>query len=188
MISFGVCCACRSRSGDVLGPATVSTAVVPALGAMTIPQARPIAVSQGVGSGEPHSKARISHGYPTPLDPPGIGTFERSEPIRLCLSSDDLGPGLVLEEAPDSACDVALEAATDLAVGLAFGASSVAVVAGGLVVVGSGDRDDEEGVVELPVAAAVEAVTVLALARRCWQRCNTSEASEGGLVAASPWV
>ena len=61
----------------------------------------------------------------------------------------------MLEEAPDSACDVALEAASDLAVSFAFGASSVAVVAGGLVTAGSGECDDEEGVVELAVAALV---------------------------------
>jgi hypothetical protein len=54
---------------------------------------------------------------------------------------------------------------SDLAVGLALGASSVAVVAGRLVIAGSaGERDDEEGVVELPVAAADKAVTVLVLA------------------------
>ena len=60
--------------------------------------------------------------------------------------------------------DVALDAAPDFAVGLSFGAPFAAIVACGLVVVGSGDRDDVEGVVELSVAAAVEAVPVLALA------------------------
>jgi hypothetical protein len=66
------------------------------------------------------------------------------------VSSGGFGPGWVLEESPDSACDVALEAASDLAVGLALGAPLVAVVAGRLVVVGSSKRDDEEGVVEWP--------------------------------------
>ena len=70
----------------------------------------------------------------------------------------------MLEEAPDSACDVALEAASDFAVGLAFGSSSVSVVAGRVVVAASSERDDVESVVELSVAAAVETVTVLSLA------------------------
>ena len=82
----------------------------------------------------------------------------------LCLSSGDFEPGWVLEESPDSACDVALEAASDLAISLALGASSVPVVAGRLVNAGAGERDDEESAVELPVAAAVEAMTILALA------------------------
>ena len=70
----------------------------------------------------------------------------------------------MFEEAPDSACDVALDAASDLSVGLAFGASPVAVVAGRLVVAGSRERNDDQSAVELAIAAAVEAVPVLALA------------------------
>jgi len=94
----------------------------------------------------------------------------------------------VLEEAPDSACDVALEAASDLAVGLAFGASFVSVVEGRLVVAASGESDDVESVVELPVAAAVEAVTVLALARCRWQWRNACKPGEGSFVATASGV
>lgn len=70
----------------------------------------------------------------------------------------------MLEEAPDTACDVALEAASNLAVGLALGTPSVSILAGCWIVAGAGKRDDVERAVELPVAAAIESVTVLALA------------------------
>jgi hypothetical protein len=70
----------------------------------------------------------------------------------------------VLEESPDSACDVALQAASDLSVGAAFGPASFGVVACGLVVALAGEGNDVERVVELSVSAAVEAVSVLLLA------------------------
>jgi hypothetical protein len=50
----------------------------------------------------------------------------------------------MLEEAPDATGDVALEAASDLAVGAALAASSFDVVKGGLVVAYSRERDDVE--------------------------------------------
>lgn len=54
----------------------------------------------------------------------------------------------MLEESPDVSCDVALQAASDLAVGAALGSSSFDVVAGGLVVACSGECDDVERTVE----------------------------------------
>jgi hypothetical protein len=134
------------------------------------------------------SRALDNRGDAECSDPSAIRHYAHGKVSLLCVSSGDFGLGLVFEESPGSACDVALEAASDLAVRFALGAPSVAVVAGGLVVVGAGDRDDVEGVVELSVAAAVEAVTVLALTRRRGQRCDAAEASEGGLVAASSGV
>ena len=98
------------------------------------------------------------------MKPPSSGKPEHGDPSLLCLSSGDPEPRWVFEEAPDSACDVALEAASDLAVGLAFGASSVSIVAGCLVVAAASERDDVESVVELSISVAVEAVTVLSLA------------------------
>ena len=55
--------------------------------------------------------------------------------------------------------DVALEAAFDLAVGLAFGSCGVRRRRGWLGRSGAGKHDDVQGPVELAVAAAVEAVT-----------------------------
>ncbi len=49
-------------------------------------------------------------------------TYASGRPILLCLSSGDFCRRWVLEESPDAACYVALEAASDLAIGLAFGA------------------------------------------------------------------
>ncbi len=62
------------------------------------------------------------------------------------------------ELSEELAGDVALQAADDLAVGLAFGSSSFDVGAGGGVGAESGDHDDVDGAVELAVAGAVESV------------------------------
>jgi len=51
-----------------------------------------------------------------------LDTYASGRPILLCLSSGDFCRRWVLEESPDAACYVALEAASDLAIGLAFGA------------------------------------------------------------------
>ena len=55
--------------------------------------------------------------------------------------------------------DVALEAASDLAVGFSFSSSAVGVGAGCGVGAESGERDDVEGPIELAVAGSVEAVS-----------------------------
>lgn len=68
------------------------------------------------------------------------------------------GEWWVLEEAEELARDVALEAALDLSVGLAFGSSPVGVGAGGGVLMQPGEDHDVERPVELAVPAAVEAV------------------------------
>jgi len=60
----------------------------------------------------------------------------------------------VLEGAEEVVGDVALEAALDLAVGLAFGSSLLGVSASGGVVAKPGEHDDVEGSVELAVTAA----------------------------------
>ena len=58
----------------------------------------------------------------------------------------------------DLAGDVALEAAHDLALGLAFGGASLRVGAGALAVAQAADGDQVQGSVGLAVAAVVEAV------------------------------
>ena len=63
-----------------------------------------------------------------------------------------------LECAEEFACDVALEAAADLAVGSAFGSATFEVGPSGRVVPLSLDGDDVQSAVELPVATAVEAM------------------------------
>ena len=64
------------------------------------------------------------------------------------------GLGRVGEEPVDLACDVAFEAADDLAAGFAVGASALGVVDGALVDAQPGDGDAPQGV----VGVAVEAV------------------------------
>src|ERR1019366_9731490 len=66
----------------------------------------------------------------------------------------------------DLAGDVALEAAEDLALGLAFGGPSLRVGAGALAVAQSADGDQVQCPVGLAVAAVVEAVSGC-LARGC---------------------
>lgn len=61
-----------------------------------------------------------------------------------------------VELAVEPAGDVALQAALDLSVGLALGASSFGVAAGGGVE--AVDDDDVQGAVELAITAAVEPV------------------------------
>ena len=56
--------------------------------------------------------------------------------------------------------DVALEAAHDLGLGLAFGDAPVDVILGGLVAAHADQGDAPEGAVRIPVAAAVQAVPV----------------------------
>jgi len=63
-----------------------------------------------------------------------------------------------LEGVVDLAGDVALEAAEDLSLGLAFGRASLRVGAGALAVAQAADGDEVECSVGLAVAAVVEAV------------------------------
>ncbi|HTP19038.1 MAG TPA: hypothetical protein VMJ65_05505 [Solirubrobacteraceae bacterium] len=63
-----------------------------------------------------------------------------------------------VEEVPDLAGDVALEAADRFELGLSFGLSALEVGAGGGVELGSAERDDVGRSVWLSVAAAVQAV------------------------------
>ena len=118
------------------------------------------------------------------LDHLPLNHLTRPRPTLLALSSGDLGAGRVLEESPDAACDVALEATSDLAGGLALRSSSGSVVAGGRVRPAAGERDDVERAVELSIAASVEA----ALARSRGERRDASDASERCFVATtSSW-
>jgi hypothetical protein len=74
-----------------------------------------------------------------------------------------------LEEVPDAAGEVSLEAAHGFEAGLAFGAFAGEVVAGLGVAAGAGERDAVNGSVELAVAAAVKPMAVgLAGADRDW--------------------
>ena len=63
-----------------------------------------------------------------------------------------------LEESPDVAGEVALEAADRFARGLAFAASAFEVVARGLVAASAGDDDPVQCGVDLAVAALVKAL------------------------------
>jgi hypothetical protein len=63
-----------------------------------------------------------------------------------------------VEQSPDPAGEVSLEAADRFLLGLPFGVSAVEVDAGGWVGAGSGERDDVERAVELAIAAAVQPV------------------------------
>src|SRR3954451_23727756 len=85
-----------------------------------------------------------------------------------------------LEEMPDAAGEVALEAADCFAGGLAFGAFAVEVGAGLGVAAGASDGDAVDGGVDLAVAAAVEAVAV-GLARADRDRRQTGGAREFGV-------
>ena len=66
-----------------------------------------------------------------------------------------------MEQVPDAAGEVALEAADRFAAALAFGAASGDVVARGLVAAGAGDDDAMKRRVDLAVAAAVEPVALV---------------------------
>src|SRR5436305_15330199 len=63
------------------------------------------------------------------------------------------------ERVEDLARDVALEAAHDVAVGLAFGRAALGVCAGALAVAQPADGDQVKRTVGLAVAAVVQAVT-----------------------------
>ena len=58
----------------------------------------------------------------------------------------------------DASGEVALEAAQRALLGLALGFFAGEVLLGGRVVLGAGDRDDVQRVVELAVATAVEPI------------------------------
>jgi len=86
-----------------------------------------------------------------------------------------------LQEVPDAAGEVALEAADGFAGGLAFGLFAGAVVARLGVAAGAGDGDAVNGRVDLAVAAAIEAVAV-DLARADRDRCKAYGARELGVA------
>src|SRR3954471_3122175 len=76
-----------------------------------------------------------------------------------------------LEQAPDAAGEVALEAADRFAAALAFGASSGDVVARWLVTARAGDDHAVKRGVDLAVAAAVEPMA-LGVARTGGDQCD----------------
>ena len=75
--------------------------------------------------------------------------------MLLCLSSGGLGWRVVFEEPPDSAGDVAFDAASDLTVGFAFGGSFLVVEAGWWVASESGHRHLVQCLGELAVSTPV---------------------------------
>ena len=91
------------------------------------------------------------------------------------------GPGV--EAAVDDVGEVAFERSACFAWRLAFGDLAGEVGPRGRVVAGLDDGDAVEGSVELPVAAAVEAVSAGGLARAAGDRCGAAEAREGGGIA-----
>jgi hypothetical protein len=64
------------------------------------------------------------------------------------------------EQSPDAACEIALEAAKRFAAGLPVCALTFQVGAGLGVDAGTDDRDDVQGLVELPIAAAVQPMSL----------------------------
>src|SRR5579862_955101 len=104
--------------------------------------------------------------------------------MLLCLSSRHW---CLCELPVEVAGEVAFEAADGFACGLAFAGSAGDVVAGGLVDAAAVDQDGVEGLVELAVAAAVEAVAVVQSARG-GDRGGAGEACEGGFVAEAAVV
>src|SRR3954467_15799954 len=72
----------------------------------------------------------------------------------------DGGRGVGLEEVPDAAGEVALEAADGFAAGLAFGLAAGEVGGGVRIEAALGDGQAVERAVELAVAAMVEAVAL----------------------------
>src|SRR5215207_267789 len=86
-----------------------------------------------------------------------------------CAGGDG-GRGVGLEQVPDAAGEVALEAADGFAAGLAVGLLAGEVGGGLGVQTALGDRQAVERAVELAVAAAVEAVA-LRSSGGCRDRC-----------------
>ena len=86
-----------------------------------------------------------------------------------------------LEQVPDAAGEVALEAADRLGRALAFGLLAVEVVAGLGVATGAGNGDSVDGGGELAVAAAVQAVAV-GVARADGDRGDAAGAGELGVA------
>src|SRR5215210_3681012 len=86
------------------------------------------------------------------------------------------------EGAVDLAGDVALEAADDLGLGLAFGGAALGVGAGAFAAAQAADGDHVQGAVGVAVAAVVEAVAVAA-AGGDGDRAGAAECGEGAVVA-----
>src|SRR5215216_1938180 len=80
------------------------------------------------------------------------------------------------------ASDVALEAADDLAFGLALGGAALGVAAGAVAVAQAADGDHVQGAVGVAVTAVVEAVACRAPGGR-WDRAGTAERRERGIAA-----
>ena len=92
--------------------------------------------------------------------------------------------GVVLEESVKLAGDIADQAASDLAVGLAIGAASLRVGAGRRVMAQPGQDNHVQGLVELPVPGAVES-NPDPLARGGGDRRRAAQHGEGGVGAAA---
>ena len=104
-------------------------------------------VGPGSGAARPRSRARSRTAW---------DCYRR----LLCQAERDGDVGGAVQEVPDAADEVALEAAQRFAAGLAFGLLAREVGGGLGVVAGLGERESVERAVELAVAAAVEAVAV----------------------------
>src|SRR5690606_9826168 len=91
--------------------------------------------------------------------------------------------GVGVEDAIGMAGEVALETTSDLSVRAAFGTSFLDVVAGSGVVGHAGENRDVQGTAEASVAAAVESLPALGVARRRRDWVAPCERGEGGLVA-----
>jgi hypothetical protein len=83
---------------------------------------------------------------------------------------------------PDLTGDMAFEAADRLQLGLAFGLLAFEIGAGRGVELGPAERDDVDRAVQLPVTAAMQAVTTR-LAGARWDRRRSGTSGEARLAA-----
>src|SRR5215218_634505 len=121
----------------------------------------------------------------------GQASPECTLPLIACFGGHSLGRsyggskrGLGFEESVELAGDVADQAASDLAVGLALSPSPLGIGAGGRVIAQPGQDDQVQGLVEVAIARAVES-NPDPLARGGWDRGGVAQHREGGLGPAA---
>src|SRR5215204_4798127 len=112
-----------------------------------------------------------------------------SRSMLLCLSSrltgavgDGLRSGCWWEVLVDLSCDVALDAADDLAFGSSLGGATLDVIACGLMVAHSDDGHDVKGAVCCSISAPAESMAARGAAAAGWLGCDAAELGEGGFA------
>src|SRR5215218_1505906 len=121
----------------------------------------------------------------------GQASPECTLPLIACFGGHSLGRsyggskrGLGFEESVELAGDVADQAASDLAVGLALSPSPLGIGAGGRVIAQPGQDDQVEGLVELAVAGAIQPHPDR-LAAGGWDGRGATQHGEGGVASAA---